>query len=219
VIPLRVVSSRTPPVHAPRVHTTGRFPQVRSSEVSVSAANRALAEAVVADEHRYANRLRQDRAHLPTTDRGVYRTGVDRRYLSASSTVISALLTATREAFPGQHGGDGWLGVTVMVDTGTRVRIGDLFSNPSRGISALATAWKARIEASDAAPCLRIYRSAYTATAAHYHDFALTRDGLAVGAPEIEACYRLVAVVPYSTLRPYLSNFGARLVTSARRPL
>jgi hypothetical protein len=106
-----------------------------------------------------------------------------------------------------------------MVDTGTRVRIGDLFSNQSRGISALATAWKARIEASDAAPCLRIYRSAYTATAAHYHDFALTAHGLAVGVPEIEACYRLVAVIAYSTLRPYLSTLGARLVTNARRPL
>ncbi len=189
-----------------------------SSEVSVVAANTALTRAVVADEHRYADQLRRERAQLPTTDRGIYRTGVDRRYLSASSTVVSALLTATREAFPGQHGGDGWLGVTVMVDTGTRVRIGDLFSN-QRGISALATAWRARIQASDAAPCLHIYRSAYTATAAHYHDFALTPHGLAVGVPEIEACYRLVAVIPYSTLRPYLSNLGARLVTSARRPL
>ncbi len=217
-VPLRVVTSRTPPVRAPFVRTSGRLPLVISKRVSVDAANAALYGAVVADERRYAVQLRRDRAQLHTSSRGVYRTDVDRRYLSASSTVVSGLLTATREAFSGQHGGDGWLGVTVMVDTGTRVRIGDLFADPTRGIPVLANAWRNRIRSSDAAPCLRIYSRAYTPTAAHFRDFAFTPNGLAVGMAEIEACYRLVAVVSYSTLRPFLSTLGAHAVASVRKP-
>jgi hypothetical protein len=119
---------------------------------------------------------------------------------------VSALLPATREAFPGQPGGDGWLGLTVEVPTGRRVEISNLFGNPDRGVRALAAAWKERIRRTEGRACLRIYAVAYTPTVAHYRNFALTPHGIAVGSTEIAACYRLVATVPYTTLRPYFSK-------------
>src|SRR5437764_1335528 len=67
-------------------------------------------------------------------------------------------------------------------------------------------------------PCLRIYPDAYETTAENYRTFALTPRGLAVGAPEVEACYRLVATVPYAVVRPYLSDLGMSLVDGVRSP-
>src|SRR5205823_11131959 len=86
------------------------------------------------------------------------------------------------------------------------------------GLRVLAAAWKARIRQGPGGPCLRIYSDVYEATAENYGAFALTARGIAVGSPEVEACYRLVATVPYRVLRPYLSDLGARLVDGVRAP-
>jgi hypothetical protein len=180
--------------------------------------NAALRGELLSDQHEYARRARKEKVRLPFTDRGVYKTGIDGRYLSASSVVVSALLPVTRELFPGQHGGDGWLGMTVRVPSGRRVELTDLFTRPDRGIRVLAAAWKARVGRTDARPCLRAYAPAYTATAANYRAFALLPRGIAVGAKEVEACYRLVEIVPYATLRPYLSKLGSTLIAGVRRP-
>jgi hypothetical protein len=97
------------------------------------------------------------------------------------------------------------------------VRISDLFTNPKRGLHALAAGWKAQIRRTSGAPCLRIYRDHYRATAANYRAFALTPRGLAVGSWELAACHRLVATVRYGLLRPYLSKRGAELIQGVRR--
>jgi len=180
--------------------------------------NAVLRSAIVADQRRYAPEARREHAHLPSTDRGLYRTAIDRRYVSASTGVVSALLPVTEEAFRGQHNGDGWLGMTVLVPSGRRVAITDLFAKPNQGIRVLAAAWKARIRQTDARTCLHIYAADYAPTAANYRSFALTPAGIAVGSWEVEACYRLVATVPYSTLRPYLSQLGAAVVAAVRQP-
>jgi hypothetical protein len=179
--------------------------------------NAALRRELLADQRQYASQAgTKDRQARSANSRGVYSTAIDRRYLSASSVVVSALLPATREAFPGQHGGDGWLGMTVQVPSGRAVAITGLFANPGRGLRALAAAWQARIRQTNARPCLRIYAVAYTATADHYGAFALTHDGIAVGSNEVEACYRLVATVPYADLHPYFSRVGLKLIAGVR---
>jgi hypothetical protein len=147
----------------------------------------------------------------------VYRTAVERKYLSASTVVVSALMPLTRELFPGQHEGDGWLAITVQVSSGKRVTISDLFASPKRGLHALAAAWKAQIRRTSGARCVGIYRDHYRPTAANYRAFALTPRGLAVGSWELAACSRLVATVRYGPLRSYLSKAGAELIEGVRR--
>lgn len=215
VVPLTVVPAHTPLLPVRGYDTSGSYPQVRG-EAGLKTVDAALRRELLTDQRRYASEAGKDQQGRPPNSRGVYSTAIDRRYLSASSVVVSALLPATREAFPGQHGGDGWLGMTVQAPSGRVVAITDLFANPSRGIRALAAAWKARIRQTSARPCLRVYAVAYTATAEHYRAFALTHDGIAVGSAEIEACYRLVATVRYAALHRYFSRLGSKLIAGVR---
>lgn len=215
---LAVVEIRTPTLQVPRYDTSGTYPQVTGGSLDLQSVNAALRAAVVSDQSRYARYARREKPRTAPSERGVYRTTVDRRYLSASTVVVSALLPLTRELFPGQHEGDGWLAMTVGVPSGGRVAISDLFANPGRGLRVLAEAWKAEIRHTGGRSCLRIYPGQYRATSANYRNFALTPGGLAVGSWEIAACYRLVATVPYRLLLPYLSKLGSRLVAGVRAP-
>jgi hypothetical protein len=199
---LTVVEARTPPLQVPQLDTSGTYPQVTGANVDLRAVNAALRAAVLADQRTYAPYARREKPGVVYRERGVYRTAVDQRHISASTVVVSALLPLTRELFPGQHEGDGWLAMTVRVPSGRRVTISDLFKNPARGLRALAAAWKAKIRRTPGRPCLRIYPSQYRPTVANYRAFALTPSGIAVGSWEIAACYRLVATVPYRVLRP-----------------
>lgn len=210
--PLRLAAAPTPPLPVWRFDTTGTYPQVRNHNVDLTAVNAALRAAVVDDERAFAPYARREKPRVAYKVHGVYRTEVDRKLVSASTVVVSALMPRTHELFPGQSGGDAWLGVTVRVPGGARVRISNLFVSPGRGLHALATAAKAGLRRTGAAACLRAYPDVYTPTVENYGAFALTPTGLAVGFPEVAACYRLVAVVPYAILRPHLSRLGARLV-------
>jgi hypothetical protein len=215
---LTVVEARTPPLRVPRFDTSGTYPQVTGASIDLRAVNAALRGAVLADQRAYARYARKKKPRVVYRARGVYRAAVDRRYLSASTAVVSALMPLTRELFPGQHEGDGWLAMTVRVPSGRPVTISDLFEQPARGLRALAAAWKATIRRTPGRACLRIYPGQYRPTVANYGAFALTPSGIAVGSREIAACYRLVATVPYRRLRPYLSKFGAALIAGVRPP-
>jgi len=214
---LTVIAAPTPRLPVPRYDTHGTYPQVRRGSLDLRAVNEALRAAVLADQHSYAAYARRERPRVAYKENGVYQTGIDRNYLSASTVVASALMPLTREVFPGQHGGDGWLGVTVRVPSGTRVTITDLFAQPREGLRALAAAYKARLRQIYGDPCLRLYPGDYTPTVANYRAFALTPRGLAVGSWEDTACYRVVATVRYRALGPYLSRLGQQLVAAVRR--
>jgi hypothetical protein len=211
---LVVVRARTPPLRVAHFRTTGTYPLV----VGLRRVDAGLRRAVLADEHEYARYARREKPKVGYRVEGVYSTAVDRRLLSASTVVVSALMPAKRELFPGQPGGDDWLGITVRAPSWVRVVLADLFASPQRGLRVLAAAWRARIRRTSAAPCLRAYPEAYAARIRNYSAFALTPRGIAVGTSEIGACYRLVATVPYRVLRPYLSDLGAALVTGVRTP-
>lgn len=213
---LTVVPASTPRFAVPRFDTTGTFPQVREGDDTLRAVNAALRNAVLADQRAFEPYARREEPGINHRYRGLYQTTINRSLLSASTVVVSALLPATRELFPGQDGGDDWLGMTVRVPSGTPVRITDLFAHANQGLRILAMAWKARIRRTSAAPCLGAYADMYTPTVAHYKNFALTVRGIAVGTEEVAACYRLVATVPYRVLQPYLSNLGRTLVAGVR---
>jgi hypothetical protein len=154
---LAVVEVRTPTLQVPRYDTSGTYPQVTGGSLDLQSVNAALRAAVVSDQSRYARYARREKPRTAPSERGVYEPTVDRRYLSASTVVVSALLPLTRELFPGQHEGDGWLAMTVGVPSGGRVAISDLFANPGRGLRVLAEAWKAEIRHTGGRSCLRIY--------------------------------------------------------------
>jgi hypothetical protein len=214
--PLRLVLAPTPPVPVRRYDTSGTYPQVRHDNIDLKDVNAALREAVLAGQRAYAPYARNEKPRVVYRESGVYRTAVDRKRVSASTVVVSALMPATRELFPGQHEGDGWLAVTLRVPSGARVTISDLFANPDQGLRVLASAWRARIRRTGARSCIRLYPKTYSPTVENYRAFALTPGGLAVGSPEVAACYRLLATVPYAVLRPHLSSLGARLVDGVR---
>lgn len=172
VAPIAIVEVRTPRLRVPRYATNGTYPQVRAGSVDVRHVNAALRAVVRADQHAYAAYARTEKPNVVYRQRGVYRTAVDRRFVSASTVVVSALLPVTRELFPGQHGGDGWLGITVRVPSGVRVRTADLFRNPEGGLRLLAAAWKARVRQTSGAPCVRLYPGNYSPTTENYRDFA-----------------------------------------------
>jgi hypothetical protein len=216
--PLTVIKAPTPRFRVPRYDTRGTYPQVRGSDLDLRKVNAALREAVLADQRQYAPYARKA-ARVANPYRGVYRTSVDRRLISASTVVVSALMPAT-ELYPGGSLGKGWLAVTVRVPSGAPVRITDLFATPSRGLRVLAKAWKAQVRRANPEtwPCVRLHLPDYRPSASNYRYFALALRGLAVGFWQEEACNRLQATVPYPILRPYLSKLGARLIAGVRRP-
>lgn len=218
VTALHVSPVRTPAVPLARTVTRGTYLQVTGRSPEARAANAALRAAVIADQRQFVMRVRSDRQTLPRRDVAIYTTVLVNRYLSASSVVVSALLPATRETFAGQHGGDGWLGITVRMPSGDRVTLSDLFRDPNAGVHALASAWKVRIRASrDGAQCLHLYPD-YAPTLGNYREFALTPRGITVGINEDEACYRLVATVPYTAIASQLSPLGQTLSAGVRSP-
>jgi hypothetical protein len=220
---LAVIEAPTPRFRVPRYDTSGVYPRVKDGTAHLEAVNAGLRAAVLADQRKFAPYARREKAHAPRGGiayrfEGVYRTAINTKLVSASTVVVSALMPLTAEVFPGQPGGDRWLGMTIRVPSGMRVTVTDLFSDPEIGLRALAAAWKARISTTSAGPCVRVYSAAYTPTVAHYRAFALLPSGVAVGSAEVGACYRLVATVPYRVLRPYFSKLGAALVAGVRRP-
>jgi hypothetical protein len=220
VSPLTVVEVPAPPIRVPRIETTARYPQVRGANVDLRAVNAALRDLVVGDERAFTTYAREERTDLegvgdangPSWAYFVapYRVQVDPKLVSASTTVVSALLPAEREVFPGQSGGDQWLSITVL-PSGRRLKIWQLFADPERGLRVFAKAWRARL--GRRAAC-----TDYSGPFNVFRYFALTPTGLAVGGSTSGACSRWVATVPYRILRPHLSELGAKLISGVRRP-
>jgi hypothetical protein len=213
VSPLTVIAVPTPRLAVRRYDTSGTYPQVRSSVWDLRQVNASLRRAVFADQRKFAPRARRGAVGTAKWYRGVYRTSVDRRLISASTVVVSALMPAT-EQYPGGSLGKGWLASTVRVPTGAPVTISDLFANPSRGLRVLAKAWKSHFPRTD--PCIRLHLSDYLPMASNYRHFALTPRGLAVGFWQEAACSPLHATVQYAVLRPYLSELGTGLIAAVR---
>jgi len=210
--PLTVVAALTPRFHVRGYDTSGTYAQVRRRGMDLHRVNAGLRAAVLENQRSYATYARKHRAM--TGERGVYRTGVDGPLVSASTVVVSALIPLTSEVFPGQSGGDKWLGMTVRVPSGRRVTLDDLFEEPQDALRV----FRAHFTGRDLRHCARTHPTDFTPVARNYKNFALTSRGLAVGFPEDGACYRLVARVGYRYLKPFLTKLGTELVAGVRGP-
>jgi hypothetical protein len=231
VVPLTVIEAATPSFPVPRYDTSGAIPQVRGENIDLRAVNAALREAVLADQRAYAPSARRAAKMAGKDGRGVYETSVNRRLLSASTRVVSALIPAL-ELYPDGNDGNTWLSVTARVPSGYSVTLRSLFAARSHGLRALATAVKRRMLATircvreavhDPDPVIaRSFARGFEPTANNYRYFALTSRGVAVGFPlgqvSFPPCNRVEATVPYALVGPYLSTLGKDLIAGVRAP-
>jgi hypothetical protein len=212
--PLAVVSAPTPRFPVALFGTGGTYPRVRDGKLKLSAVDRTLRQAIVADQRAfepYARRYATGVAgrRLRSGYAGYYETELDRTLVSASTVVVSVLIPRTRAVLPFPPRADGWLGITIRVPSGTRVTLPELFAQRAKAMRVL----EARIR-TDARLARSVRR--HPAAALANVQLALLPSGLAVGV--VEVGFRDVVLVPYSALRPYLSRRGFRLVAGTRWP-
>jgi hypothetical protein len=210
--PLAVVSAPTPRFPVALFGTGGTYPRVRDGKLKLSAVDRTLRQAIVADQRAfepYARRYATGVAgrRLRSGYAGYYETELDRTLVSASTVVVSVLIPRTRAVLPLPPRADGWLGITIRVPSGTRVTLPELFAQRAKAMRVL----EARIR-TDARLARSVRR--HPAAALANVQLALLPSGLAVGV--VEVGFRDVVLVPYSALRPYLNRRGFRLVAGTR---
>jgi hypothetical protein len=221
---LSVFEVKTPPLRLPAMNTRGTYPQISGSGANLRAVNSVLRRAVLADQQRFAAGMGKVD---PRTAPGLYQTSPQRRLISASTTVVSALIPTTT-LYPSGNDGAWWLSVTVDVATRHRVGVADLFSSPPQGLKALATAARRRLTTLNA--CVRgsvtapglSFHAGFNPTIDNYKYFALLPSGLAIGFPlgQVGApvCGRVKVMVPYSVVLPYAGELGRELIRGVRRP-
>jgi hypothetical protein len=222
---------KLPEVKLNGYRTGGVIPHVVSGTARAKSVNLAIGRNIRSQQHAYVKDVRPQLAEgytNPAGGPGIYETHVRPDLISASSTVVSALVPLT-SLLPGGTDGSNWIAVTVSVATGRVVKLADLFERTD-GMAALAARVRARILAKRG--CVRAsyhdYLGHQTAaegfrpTASNYQYFALTPSGLTIGIPNGQVvspgCGRLLATVPYGQLRPYLSAQGKALTAGVRAP-
>ena len=92
------------------------------------------------------------------------------------------------EIFPGGHEAGYWLSVTVLVRSGTRVRLPDLFTNRSAALRAISSAARRRLVQANG--CVRVslardrlLETGFAPSVKNYRHFALTTRGVTIGFP------------------------------------
>lgn len=234
--PLTVYEVRTPPVTLPNYQTSGTYVQVASDRVDLMSVNATLRNAVLSSQRHYARYVRENvmpRVPMifepPYPFRGVYRTSPRLRLISASTLVVSVLIPLERRV-PGGTGSATWLAATVQIPSGSRVGLLQLFSEPTRGLRALASEAKRQVLASNA--CVRasfenpigrrLNARGFAPRVRNYQRFGLTSTGIAVGFPQGRigggSCGSVLTIVRYEAIRPFLSTLGERLVAGIRNP-
>jgi hypothetical protein len=215
---LTVIAALTPRLPVPLYDTSGRIPQVTGSGIDLRRVNAAFREAVVRDQRVYAPSARASAKVAGRSCRGTYSVLTNRGLLSASTVVVSALLP-TRKLYPCGNDGNVWISVTVLVPSGRRVTLAQLFRDPEgEGFYRLGVAWFRVIARDWRLLCVVPHLADYEPTLRNYRYFALTPRGLALAFPQEPACNRIEGIVPYRALRPYLSSLGKRLVAGVRAP-
>jgi hypothetical protein len=229
-VPLHIVEIAIPPLSVAGYQSSGTFPQVSGADIPLDAVNAGLRQAVLDDQMRYSHSARQavaDNRAGGSSGVGMYETIPNRRFLSASTVVVSVLIP-DEELYPYGNDGEGWISTTLIVPSGATVSLLSLFTDGSRGLQALARADAAQAWKTN--PCIHTasFHNFVTArmwthpTAGTFETFALSPSGMAVGFPNgligAEACGRIAVTIPYITVRPYLSKKGKALVAGVLEP-
>lgn len=211
---LTLVSAATPCLPVQGYATSGSYPAVLGVSKGAARANVALRRAVVADQLSLAQSVKR---HLVRRGGRIYETAIDPELVSASTTVVSALIPALKP-YPGGAEGRTWIATTVEVRSGRTVGLAAILGRAPLALPRLVRAWESRLPGSTLGARMARDPAAYTPTLGHYRLFALTPAGLAFGFPQGPDGPRFTAIVPYRLVRPYLSRLGRRLVAGVRRP-
>jgi len=202
----------------------GSYPQVAGSSRAAGTVNKLLTEAVRSDELAFASLARRQPAPPPGVGPGLYATHPVRVLISARAAIVSVLIPVTR-LFPGGTDGQGWIAISIDVQSGRRIRLSDVFGkNEKRGLTILAHA--ARTHAVAMSACVRHslddpsvgreFLAGFSPTSAHYRYFALLARGVAIGFPvgqiAFPTCNRVQVLVPYAVVHPYLSARGLQWI-------
>ncbi len=171
---------------------------------------------------------------LPPSDvgDGIFNTKPEKKLMSASTVVVSALVPTTK-LYPGGTAGSQWTSFTIEFPSGVLVPLGELFSKPHTGLVALALATRRYFSTPEDCGYPSDTKNLGNATTpnpgslapdiANYQNYALTKTGLVIGFGDGQvispACGAAVVTVPYSLLWQYLSPLGHRLVAGIRQPL
>jgi hypothetical protein len=215
------------PLGVPDYSTKGTFPQVAGGEVSLTTTNFALRQIVLSNEEQFADSARKEAQipSIPEVGLGLYQAAPKRRLISASSVVVSALVP-TVMYYPGGTANETWLSATVDIQSGKLLSLSDLFTDPTVGLKALASASRTKLVASISGlkaelqhlQKARLSFGGFAPTRSNFQYFALLRSGLAVGFPAYQLVYagRTQFVIPYKVIRPYLNRLGERMVAGVQ---
>jgi len=223
--PLVVIAAKTPKLHpacrAARIQVSGTYLQVAHEGIRLRKVNAALRRAALDDQK---SLLGQKCPQIGSVGPGpaIYAPRLQRRLVSASSVVVSALMPAASLP-PGANFSYGWAAVTILVSNAERVTVVDLFQHPKKGLSLVAAASRSRLLAGYA--CARNYLNlaGLEPEARNFRFFALTSRGLVIGfsagsvAPQI--CGALHVTLPYALFRSTLSRLGREVISGIRQPL
>jgi len=122
--------------------------------------------------------------------------------------------------FPGGTEGGVFVSGTVLVPSGRRIGLMQLFVDPARALPVLASEFKKAFarQGRERGGCVKWVPKALEPTAHNYRHFALLPTALAIGVTGYGNCMQLVATVPYAELRPHFSDLARILIDAVRRP-
>src|SRR5262249_54452273 len=117
---------------------SGAYPHVKGDGVELAAVNAGRRRGVVSGQ-RGNLRAQGDPRPGPVGALcgGIYEMWVDPRLVSASTSVVSALLPAF-ELKPCGNDAQGWVSMTLRVPSGVSVRLSELFASRAQGLRVLA---------------------------------------------------------------------------------
>ena len=227
--PIRALGAAVPALQVPNYDTSGFYPQVAGGGVDWRPVNAALHDQVAADQAAYAADARQSNfvgSDAPP-DVGTYRLDFSPPLMFATAAVASTLYPSLK-LFPGGNDGSGWMDLTLTVPAALRISLQDIVSTAK--LAGFAAAVRAGALATS--ECLRTANdpageqfwagnaAGFTPTFDHFRHFALTHDGLDVGLEQSQAgpaaCSTVRVKLPWSTVRPFLTDRGRALMGSLR---
>jgi len=215
------------PAYGPDYTTTGTYPQV-SGVPNLASVNTALRDLILNDQQQAKANFANYGPPQPSADPGVYASDPARGVISASSTIVSALIPTTT-IFPGGNDGDHWVSTTVLVPSAKTIGLADLFTDPAQALDIIAAMMKHHFLTSGG--CVEqaltdpefdssTYLSDLDPKPSNYQHFAISPAGLTVGFDQgflaAEACDSQIATIPWSALRQQLSPGGQQLVDALR---
>jgi len=226
--PLLVVPRPTPPLRVPHYRTRGTYPQVSGRGLDLRRVNAALRHSLLSEQKRYARVALAEEARSSDPIRlrykGRFQTSTVARLISANTVGVSALIPLD-EIFPGGHEAGYWLSLTLLVPSGTRLRLPDLFTNRSVTLRAIAAAAQRTLVRKNSCVRLSLARDpllkrGFAPTIKNYRHFALTTRGLMIGFPIGQVasgvCNRVEATVPYAAFRSGLNRPAKDLIATIR---